>query len=243
LPVWRKGNSDPHSISDSSPGLSGPALVRRLAHCTSDWRCPSMKDLRGLFGTIRSLSGAAAGKNIQEDEIWKEFGTRCAVMVLDSSGFTSGTRSSGIISYLSCIVRLRDLVQPLLTKYGCISSRFATDNAYAEFSTAEKALEASYDIQRTVQSSGIEVSEGCAFGVCIGIGYGNVLRSLAEGVFGDEMNLASKLGEDLAGRGEILLTRSAFEAIPEAYREAFIEKRSTVSGVDFTYYMVSVQSR
>ncbi|MBN2585779.1 MAG: adenylate/guanylate cyclase domain-containing protein [Candidatus Fermentibacteraceae bacterium] len=202
-----------------------------------------MKDLKGLFDTIRSLYGAAAGTDLEEDEIWKEFGTRCAVMVLDSSGFTSGTRSSGIISYLSCIVRLRDLVQPILTRHGCTGSRFATDNAYAEFHTAEKALAASCDIQRTIQSSGIEVSEGCAFGVCIGIGYGDVLRSQSEGVFGDEMNLASKLGEDLAGRGEILLTRAAFEAIPEACREDFVEKRSTVSGVEFTYYMASVQSR
>jgi hypothetical protein len=33
-------------------------------------------------------------------------------------------------------------------------------------------------------------------------------------MFGSEMNLASKLGEDLAESMEILLTQSAFEALP-----------------------------
>ena len=36
-----------------------------------------------------------------------------------------------------------------------------------------------------------------------------------EDLFGDEMNRASRLGEDLAGKQEILLTPGAYEALPE----------------------------
>src|SRR5256886_5385868 len=39
-----------------------------------------------------------------------------------------------------------------------------------------------------------------------GIGYGEILVIENEDIFGSEVNLASKLGEDLAQRGEILLT-------------------------------------
>ena len=48
-----------------------------------------------------------------------------------------------------------------------------------------------------------------------GIGYGDVL-DLDEDMFGLEVNLASKLGEDLAEPGEALLTPSAAAAVSAA---------------------------
>jgi adenylate cyclase len=47
--------------------------------------------------------------------------------------------------------------------------------------------------------------------LCIGIGCGDVLMLEGEDMYGSEFNLAAKLGEDLAERGEILLTAAAFE--------------------------------
>ena len=42
----------------------------------------------------------------------------------------------------------------------------------------------------------------------MGIGFGTLLSAGAEdGFFGDEMNIASKLGEDLASRDDIFLVR------------------------------------
>ena len=45
--------------------------------------------------------------------------------------------------------------------------------------------------------------------VSIGFGYGKVLLVGEDDIFGDEMNLTCKLGEDLAKRNEILLTTAA----------------------------------
>ena len=50
-----------------------------------------------------------------------------------------------------------------------------------------------------------------------GIGFGQVLE-LDHDVFGLEVNLASKLGEDLARAGEVLLTPSAAEGLPAPLR-------------------------
>lgn len=47
------------------------------------------------------------------------------------------------------------------------------------------------------------------------IGYGSLLVIGGDDVYGDEMNLACKLGEDLAERGEVLLTQAAFEGLQE----------------------------
>jgi len=53
--------------------------------------------------------------------------------------------------------------------------------------------------------------------ISIGIGYGELIM-ISSGthysdVYGQQMNLASKLGEDLAGRDEVMLTEAAFQQI------------------------------
>ena len=49
--------------------------------------------------------------------------------------------------------------------------------------------------------------------LCVGLGYGDVLRIGDDDVFGAEVNAASKLGEDTAGPEEILLTDAMKEAV------------------------------
>ena len=49
------------------------------------------------------------------------------------------------------------------------------------------------------------------------------------------MNVACKLGEDLAQQSEILLTRSAYAALKDAAWE-FEEMHFKVSGLDLTAY-------
>jgi class 3 adenylate cyclase len=48
---------------------------------------------------------------------------------------------------------------------------------------------------------------------CIGLGYGDVFAIGPNRAMGDEMNRVSKLGEDIADGGEILLTHSLHAAV------------------------------
>jgi adenylate cyclase len=191
-----------------------------------------------LFDSIRLLSESSSDRRQFEADIQKKHGTRCAMLVLDSTGFTRSTQESGILKYLECIVRMRDILKQLLAESECISWRFSTDNAYAEFSTAEDAVKAAIEIQKSVREANIMIDDRNRFGVCIGIGFGDVLRSSREGVFGDEMNLASKLGEDLAGDGEILITESVYNSIPGKYRIRTIKRIEAVSGIELAYHIV-----
>lgn len=193
-----------------------------------------------LFPSIRDVTGRGLLTPLIEEDIWNRFGKKCAIMVLDSSGFTLHTRESGIINYLSCIIRLRDIIRPELARNGCTAMRFHSDDVFAEFTTADEALAAALDVHRAVRAGGIEVRSGCGLGVCTGIGYGEVLCSVSEGVFGDQMNLASKLGEDLAKENEILLTSEAYQAIARESRPGFIRRRTTISGVELSYYLTRV---
>lgn len=193
-----------------------------------------------LFQSIRNLTGQDTLQSGIEEDIWNRFGRKCAILVLDTSGFTINTRETGIISYLSCIIRLRDIISPVLLRHSCISMRFHSDDVFSEFTCADDALAAALDVQRTVRASGIEVRRGCGLGICAGIGYGNVLCSLSEGVFGDQMNMASKLGEDLAEENEILLTPEAYQAIPKESKGKFARRQASMSGVEFSYYLTRV---
>ena len=51
------------------------------------------------------------------------------------------------------------------------------------------------------------------WGVAIGIGYGQMLDGGDEGMYGHEVNLSYKLGEDIASAGEILLTDKSYQSL------------------------------
>jgi class 3 adenylate cyclase len=48
--------------------------------------------------------------------------------------------------------------------------------------------------------------------LCVGLGFGRVLRIGDADVFGAEVNAASKLGEDIARASEILVTKAVRDA-------------------------------
>jgi adenylate cyclase len=56
-------------------------------------------------------------------------------------------------------------------------------------------------------------------------------------MFGAEVNLASKLGEDLANRDEILLTAEAYQRLDQESRECE-ERLMKISGLELNVHKV-----
>jgi class 3 adenylate cyclase len=56
-------------------------------------------------------------------------------------------------------------------------------------------------------------------------------------MYGSEVNLASKLGEDLAQRGEILLTEAAHERVKKGVHE-YEPLQLSISGLQLAAYRV-----
>ena len=54
---------------------------------------------------------------------------------------------------------------------------------------------------------------------------------------GNEVNLASKLGEDIADLGDVLLTANAYAQV-EKQEIKCEERRVSVSGLELTYYAI-----
>lgn len=139
-------------------------------------------------------------------QIEATFSQPLAVMVMDMVGFSRTTLTTGIISTLAQIYQIRELAVPLIEVHQGRVLKLEADNVYAVFPTTAEALAAMQAVLNQLNENELHAS--------VGIGFGEVLVVGERDVFGNEMNLASKLGEDLAEDDEILLTEAALAALP-----------------------------
>jgi class 3 adenylate cyclase len=149
-------------------------------------------------------------------DIWRRFGRTCAVLVLDMCGFSRLTMRYGITHFLAMIRRLQTIVRPVVTDGGGRVIKTDADNVFAIFADAPDAVAAARAIQRHLDAANAFLPEDWDLHASIGIGYGPLLVVDDADLFGSEMNIASKLGEDVAGRGEILLSAAARERLDDA---------------------------
>lgn len=175
-----------------------------------------------------------------EADVWDQFGVEIAPLVIDSVGFTRATQAEGIVHFLTQLAKARKVTEQALQHTNPISFVFHADNCFAFFSSADDALAAAMKIRNAINGAALPLTGDENFGVSMGIGFGRLLSAGSEdGYFGDEMNIASKLGEDLGSRDDIFLSQSAQEALLSK-DEFHLEKlRGQVSGAEFTYYRVA----
>jgi class 3 adenylate cyclase len=148
-----------------------------------------------------------------DGEIWRRFGRTNAILVLDMCGFSRLTMRYGITHFLAMIRRLVTIVRPVITAAGGRVVKTEADNVYATFDDVPQALAAARAIQRNLAAANHFLPEDWDLHAGIGIGYGPLLLIGDHDLFGSEMNIASKLGEDVAERGQILLSVSARERV------------------------------
>lgn len=166
-------------------------------------------------------------------EVEQDFSETRAVMVLDMSGFSRTVRQRGITAFLLMIHQMKRIARPAVEGAGGIVVKAEADNLFCLFGSVAAAVDASRDIVERLEAANVLLSEDRRLYASIGIGWGPVLNVDEEDLFGDEVNLASKLGEDIAERGEILLTEAA-RAEADAEGVATRPRTVSVSGLSFT---------
>ncbi|HEY6072461.1 MAG TPA: adenylate/guanylate cyclase domain-containing protein [Anaerolineales bacterium] len=170
-----------------------------------------------------------------DEEIRQVFERMVAILVLDMSGFSRLTAKHGIVHYLAMIEQMEGTVRPAVKgNHGHVIKQEA-DNLFAIFGNPVDALEAALDIFRAFDAINTVLPDERDIHGAIGIGYGETLVVGDEDLFGPEMNLASKLGEDIAVKGQILLTKSACNALP-AGRYSFAQDAVEISGMKIDYF-------
>lgn len=170
-------------------------------------------------------------------KIKETFGETHAILVMDMSGFSRMTLKHGIIHFLSMIHRMNEIAKPAIEEHGGEVVKFEADNAFAVFTEVEQAVEAAIDILKRLSAANTMLPPEFDMYGKFGIGYGEVLMLEDDDLFGAEVNLASKLGEDLANRDEILLTAEAYQRLDQESRECE-ESLMKISGLELSVHKV-----
>ena len=190
-----------------------------------------------LFQYMARLTTAGTDPTQKEQEIWHRYGQTLAILILDSSGFSRVTKSHGIIHFLSRLMQVRELTKSVFEAHECQRLHFESDNIFAAFSHVDNAINCAFEVHRTIHQAEIMLTESERFSVCIGIGYGKMLYSeTMEGYFSEEMNFASKLGEDTANSHETLVTENAFGAMSNSLQKEFSPMSVQISGLNLPSY-------
>jgi adenylate cyclase len=175
-------------------------------------------------------------------EICARFQQRHAVFVLDMCGFSRLTVRHGIVHFLAMIRRLHRLVGPVIRQHRGRIVKTEADNVFAVFPDVPPALRAARQLNEAIARDNAVLPADWDFQVSIGIGHGDLLMVGSHDFYGSELNLAAKLGEDLAGPGEILLTEAA-QARAGTDRRRLRRKPARVGGLRVACYAVNRSGR
>ncbi len=153
-----------------------------------------------------------------DQRIWDLFGEKWAVMFTDLAGFSKGSSDWGIIHFLQTILESHRLLIPLIDIHDGILIKTEADSLMVIFRNPEKAIHCAVAMQKALiaYNKGISLEEQVL--LCVGVGYGDILRIGDSDVFGVEVNASSKLGEDTATAGQILVTQSLKDSIGDSWK-------------------------
>lgn len=185
----------------------------------------------------RRIEDPSVGAAVEE-EVWSRCGTERAIFVSDLSGFTRLTRKHGILHFLTVYRRATRVGMPILDGHGGRCVKREADNLIYSFHRASDAVAAAREMVAATSALDATLPEDERVYPCIGIGFGRIIE-LTDDVFGDEVNIAFKLGEDIAKKREILLSEGALaELRREGSNIEYEERSDDLGGVAVRYYVL-----
>ncbi len=177
---------------------------------------PPMTDADQLAALLAQRRQPGADPAAIDAEIFARFGRTLAVMFTDLVGFSRVVEAFGIVHFLQLIQESEGLFQPLIAAHGGHCLKHEGDSLLVVFEQPAHALACAQAMVRATQMANLpQRAPEERIEVCIGLGYGTVLRIDSNEVWGAEVNAASKLGEDTAKGGEIWVTDSFYQAVPD----------------------------
>ena len=147
-----------------------------------------------------------ADKVAIDRRIWRLFGEKWAVLYTDLSGFSRNVAEFGIIHFLQTIYESHRLLVPLIERDNGILLKTEGDSLIVMFRHVNDAIRCALAMQKCTREYNETRIDAEKVLLCVGIGYGEMLRIGDADVFGAEVNAACKLGEDTAKANEILIT-------------------------------------
>lgn len=152
-----------------------------------------------------------------------------AVVFTDTADFTVRAARDGILHFLMVFERVAAEAARVVRETGGDLVKVEGDSLLIRYGDINVACRGVVALEEAVQRLNRTRPENERLHFSYGVGYGDVL-DLDEDMFGLEVNLASKLGEDLAEPGEALLTPSAAAAVDPATLKRLVPYRVITFG-------------
>ncbi len=174
-----------------------------------------------LWKLVEERSKPGADTTAIDKRIWDLFGEDWAIMFTDLSGFSRRVTEFGIVHFLQIIYEQRKLLLPIVEAHDGLLLKEEGDSLMIMFRTPDRAIECGIAMQKACSNVNERRKPEEQILLCIGVGYGRILRIGESDVWGREVNGASKLGEDTAKPYEILVTSAVKDALGDATSYGF----------------------
>jgi adenylate cyclase len=159
----------------------------------------------------RARSAPSRRRRLDERTAAALFRSR-AVVFTDTSDFTVRTARDGILHCLMLFARLADRARQAVRRCGGEILKMEGDSWLLRFDDVASACGGVLALEAVIGRANRGRPENEQLRFAYGIGYGEVLDLEAD-MYGLEVNLASKIGIELARPGEVLLTPAAAAAL------------------------------
>lgn len=188
---------------------------------------------------IAERLATGADKAAIDRRIWNLFGEKWAVMYTDLAGFSRRVAEFGIVHFLQTIYESHRLLVPVIERHCGILLKPEGDSLLVIFRQVDEAVGCALDMQAVLDDHNRTRIDAEKVLLCVGIGYGDVLRIGDADVFGAEVNAACKLGEDTAQAGDIFLTGNARRAATAIPGWDYLQLDTCPAGADAAFSLVN----
>ena len=174
------------------------------------------KRTRRLVSFLRRRAEAEAARRPEMDcRNFPDLFRKRAIVFTDTADFTVRTARDGILHFLMIFDRFVEQAEDVVGRDGGDIVKVEADSLLLRYAGVKAACAGVDTIESLLDRMNRKLPANERLRFSYGIGYGDVL-DLDQDMFGLEVNLASKIGEDLARPGEALLTPSAAAALDAA---------------------------
>jgi class 3 adenylate cyclase len=179
-----------------------------------------------------------ADKAAIDRRIWRLFGEKWAVLYTDLSGFSRNVAEFGIVHFLQTIYESHRLMVPLIEKDNGILLKTEGDSLIVIFRHVNDAIRCALAMQTCAAEYNTTRIDAEKVLLCIGIGFGEMLRIGDADIFGAEVNAACKLGEDVAKSHEILMTGAASREARLPPNTSLVQLEAAPPGADSAFKLI-----
>lgn len=174
---------------------------------------PAITTTRTLLDALDQRGDDEDARRVFDAEVWAKLGTEATILVTDLSGFTKQTKKHGILHFLHVFRRCERACMPIIAEFGGILMKQEADDLITIFDDPVSAMKAAIKMQVVTQAENRDLpNQDDHVKMSMGLECGPLLR-LTDDAFGDAVNVAFKLGEDIASGGEVLIGKTAFEVL------------------------------